>query len=212
MRIGIYGGTFDPPHLGHLILADEARNQLQIDRLLWVLAAHPPHKQQQEVSPLSQRLELIRAAIASEPCFELSTVDIDRAGPHYALDTVRIISAQFPGEEITYIMGGDSLRDLPNWHMPLQLMQACTWIGVMRRPDDDVHLTTLEKCLPGISTKVMFLDTPPARSALELLKAGLFDITSLCQFLIWSCSEVTTGLKKGNLPCLYYLINALLRL
>jgi len=160
MRIGIYGGTFDPPHLGHLILADEARNQLQIDRLLWVLAAHPPHKQQQEVSPLSQRLELIRAAIASEPCFELSTVDIDRAGPHYALDTVRIISAQFPGEEITYIMGGDSLRDLPNWHMPLQLMQACTWIGVMRRPDDDVHLTTLEKCLPGISAKVMFLDAP----------------------------------------------------
>jgi len=160
MRIGIYGGTFDPPHLGHLILADEARNQLKIDRLLWVLAALPPHKQQQGVSPLSQRLELVRAAIASEPCFELSTVDIDRPGPHYALDTVRIISEQFPGEEIINIIGGDSLRDLPNWHMPQQLIRACTWIGVMRRPDDNINLSALEKTLPGISAKALFLDIP----------------------------------------------------
>lgn len=160
MRIGVFGGTFDPPHLGHLILADEALNQLHLDRLLWVIAASPPHKQVQEVSPLVQRLELVQAAISVEPEFELSRVDIDRPGPHFTLDTVKIISQQYPGDEIIYIMGGDSLRDLPNWYKPTELIQACDWIGVMRRPDDEIHLPFLEKTLPGISQKIIFLDTP----------------------------------------------------
>ena len=87
-RIGIFGGTFDPPHLGHLILASEARTQLQLTRLLWVLTSKPPHKLGQPISPLEDRLAMLKLALQDEPHFELSTVDMDRPGPQYTLDTL----------------------------------------------------------------------------------------------------------------------------
>src|SRR5512147_2567788 len=95
-RIGLFGGTFDPPHLGHLILAAEARDQLALTRLLWVLTPTPPHKLHQEITPLEHRLEMIRLAIAGSPEFELSRIEIDRPGPHYTLDTLGLIRAANP--------------------------------------------------------------------------------------------------------------------
>ena len=119
MRIGIFGGTFDPPHLGHLILADEAHAQLELDRLLWVLTPDPPHKLHQSITPLVDRLDMLRATIAGNNAFELSMVDIERAGPHYAVDTLLILGRSYPGDALIYVMGGDSLRDLPTWYRPL---------------------------------------------------------------------------------------------
>jgi nicotinate-nucleotide adenylyltransferase len=160
VRLGIFGGTFDPPHLGHLILAAEARYQLALDRILWVLTPDPPHKLGKYISPLSQRLGLVRAALADAEHIVLSTVDIDRPAPHYALDTVRAIRTSYPSAALFYIMGGDSFRDLPNWHQPLDFLAATDGVGVMRRPGDDIDIAPLEDRLPGLATKTCFLDAP----------------------------------------------------
>jgi nicotinate-nucleotide adenylyltransferase len=158
--IGIFGGTFDPPHLGHLILAAEAYAQLRLDRLLWVLTPDPPHKRGQSITLLKSRQAMIRLAIDHNPQFELSRVDMDRPGPHFALDTVKIIAEQNPGANLIYLMGGDSLRDLPLWHRPADFVAACDAIGVMRRPGDAIDLPFLENKLPGLYDKVRFVEAP----------------------------------------------------
>jgi nicotinate-nucleotide adenylyltransferase len=159
-RIGLFGGTFDPPHLGHLILASEAQTQLELTRLLWILTPDPPHKQEQVITPTEHRLAMVKLAIQDNPNFELSSVELDRPGPHYTLDTIHIISEQNPDAEIVPIIGGDSLRDLPKWHEPKEILYACHWVGVMRRPNDETNLQALERELPGISSKVHYVDAP----------------------------------------------------
>jgi nicotinate-nucleotide adenylyltransferase len=158
--IGIFGGTFDPPHLGHLILAAEARSQFDLEQVLWVVTQLSPLKQDQAITPIQHRLEMVRLALHDAPEFGLSTVDIDRPGPHYSVDTVRILARQNPAAQLTYLMGGDSLRDLPKWHDPLEFVHACHAIGVMRRPGDEVDLPALEQRLPGLTAKVRWMETP----------------------------------------------------
>ncbi len=159
-QIGIFGGTFDPPHLGHLILASEAYSQLKLDRLLWILTPDPPHKQEQVISSVEDRLAMVKLAIEDNPKFELSRVELDRPGPHYTLDTVETIAEEYPEADITPIIGGDSLRDLPTWHKPKELLYASHWVGVMRRPGEEPNLDALERTLPGISSKVHYVDAP----------------------------------------------------
>ena len=158
--LGLFGGTFDPPHLGHLILAAEARARLGLDRLLWVLTPDPPHKQGLPITPLEHRLAMVQLALAGAPEFELSRLELDRPGPHYALDTVRLAQAQFPGSPVIYLMGGDSLHDLPTWHCPAELVAACAALGVMRRPGDALDLPALERVVPGVTAKVRFVEAP----------------------------------------------------
>ena len=158
--LGIFGGTFDPPHVGHLILAAEACSGLGLDRLLWVLTPDPPHKQGRSLTALEHRLAMVQLAIAGNPTFGLSRVDIDRPGPHYALDSVHILAAQNPGGQLAYLIGGDSLQDLPTWHRPADLVAACHILGVVRRPGDSIDLAGLEKIVPGLSAKVHFVEAP----------------------------------------------------
>lgn len=160
MRTGIFGGTFDPPHIGHQILAAEAAAQLGLDRVLWVLTPNPPHKQGLKISDDRVRLKMVRAAAADNPIFEVSTIEFERPGPHYAVDTLAALAQRYPGAELIYLMGGDSLRDLPTWHEPLEFVRRCAGIGVMRRPADTVDLVALEQRLPGISEKVHFVAAP----------------------------------------------------
>jgi nicotinate-nucleotide adenylyltransferase len=160
VRLGIFGGTFDPPHLGHLILAAEAADQLQLERVLWVITPDPPHKLDQHISPLSQRLELLEAALCDKPGFVISRVDIDRPGPQYAADTVAILRGQYPDSQLFYLLGGDSLRDLPMWYGPQRFLDCLDGLGVMRRPEDRLDLEALEKALPGSRSKVHFVQTP----------------------------------------------------
>jgi nicotinate-nucleotide adenylyltransferase len=159
-RVGLFGGTFDPPHLGHTILAAEALEQLGLTRLLWVLTGAPPHKEGQPITNPDERIEMVRRALEAFPEFELSRLEIDRPPPHYAVDTVRLAAEQHPGAEVIYILGGDSLHDLPRWHEPRAFVAACHQIGVMRRPGDSVDLRKLESALPGISGKLGFIDAP----------------------------------------------------
>jgi nicotinate-nucleotide adenylyltransferase len=160
MRIGIFGRTFDPPHVGHLILAEECRTQLSLNLLLWVVTDNPPHKRYVNISPIEQRVDLVKRAIAGNPAFILSRVDIDRPSPHYAIDTVNFLKKEYPGSEMFYLMGGDSLHDLPTWSRPQDFIRVCDAIGVMRRHADHVDLESLEKILPGISRKVKIVEAP----------------------------------------------------
>jgi nicotinate-nucleotide adenylyltransferase len=159
-RIGLFGGTFDPPHLGHLILASEAQSQLELDHLLWILTPAPPHKQEQPITPVEHRLAMVHLAIEDNPAFELSRVELDRPGPHYTVDTIKLVAQQNPDADIVPIIGGDSLHDLPKWHRPQEIVYACHWIGVMRRPDDKANLDELERELPGIRSKIHYVDAP----------------------------------------------------
>ncbi len=160
MRLGIFGGTFDPPHRAHLSLAGEALRQLDLDRVLWVLTSDPPHKRGQSITPVEHRLEMLAAALTGRAQFELSCVDIDRPPPHYAVDTVRILREEYPTAKLIYLLGGDSLRDLPTWHTPTNFVSACDGIAVVRRPDAEINLEDLETFIPGITPKVQFVEAP----------------------------------------------------
>jgi len=159
-RIGVFGGTFDPPHIGHLILAAEACEELRFDRLLWVLTPVPPHKLDQSITALEHRLAMLELAISDEPNFELSRIEIDRPEPHYTVDTMRLLGEEYPSAVLILLIGGDSLRDLPTWHRPADLVSACHEIGVIRRPDDSVDLSAWERQVPGTQAKVRFVDAP----------------------------------------------------
>jgi nicotinate-nucleotide adenylyltransferase len=158
--IGIFGGTFDPPHLGHLILAAEALSQLQLTRVLWVLTPQPPHKPERPITSFPHRLEMLKRTIGTAPGFELSTIEIDRPGPHYTIDTIDLLQARFPSARLVLLIGGDSLRDLPAWNRPDELITAVNALGIMRRPGDEIDLQTLEGSLPGLSAKVRFVNAP----------------------------------------------------
>lgn len=157
-RIGYFGGTFDPPHIGHLILASEAAHQFKLSRLFWVLTPQPPHKQEQAITPLRHRMTMLQSMIANNPVFEFSRLEIDRPGPHYAIDTVRLLAAKEPFADIILLIGGDSLRDLPSWRFSADLIAAVSKIGVMRRPDDFADLSPLEQELPGVAEKIVFIN------------------------------------------------------
>jgi nicotinate-nucleotide adenylyltransferase len=174
-RIGLFGGTFDPPHIGHLILASEAQYQLELTRLLWTLTPEPPHKQDQPITPVEHRLAMVNLAIADNPSFELSRVELDRPGPHYTLDTINLVAEQNPQAEIVPVIGGDSLHDLPTWHRPKDLLYAAHWIGVMRRPGESANLEALERELPGISSKVHYVDAPLLEIASREIRSRIAD-------------------------------------
>ena len=159
-RIGVFGGTFDPPHIGHLILASEAHRQLNLERLLWVLTPVSPFKRADEITSLDHRLAMLQLAITENPAFELSRVEIDALGPYYTSDTIQKLADCYPSAGLILVIGGDSLRDLPRWHRPADLVAACHEIGVMRRPGDSVDLSALEGQVPGTQAKVRFVDAP----------------------------------------------------
>jgi nicotinate-nucleotide adenylyltransferase len=175
-RVGLFGGTFDPPHVGHLILAAEAKSQLELTRLLWTVTPDPPHKQDQTITALEHRLAMVRLAIQADPVFELSEIELNRPGPHYTVDTVKLLAQQNPAAEIVPIIGGDSLNDLPTWHQPKELVYAAHWVGVMRRPGEETDLEALERELPGIRSKIHYVDAPlldiASREIRERVAAG----------------------------------------
>ncbi len=160
MRLGVFSGTFDPPHLGHLLLAEEARWQLQLDRVLWVLTPVSPFKTDQEISPVEQRLMLLERAVALDPAFEVSRVEIDRPAPQYTVDTLRLIKEQYLPDALIYLIGGDAIAELPRWYRPQELVAIVDEIGVMRRPADDLDLSRLLEALPELSEKIRFVDAP----------------------------------------------------
>jgi nicotinate-nucleotide adenylyltransferase len=115
-NIGIFGGTFDPPHVGHLIAAQDACEALSLGRFIFVPAAEPPHKRGRGVSPSSVRLAMLEAAVADNPTFEISTLELERSGPSYTVDTLRALATEFPGATLHLLIGVDQVREFSTWY------------------------------------------------------------------------------------------------
>ena len=160
MKIGVFGGTFDPPHIGHLILAQDAQAQLNLDHVLWVLTPFPPHKKNQKITTIQDRITMIILAVAGNRNFSLSRVEIDRKPPHFAVDTVALLKGKSPEDKFFYLMGADSLNDLPTWHNPTHFVEICHGIGIMMRRGESVRPEELDACIPGLNNKLHFLETP----------------------------------------------------
>jgi len=176
-RIGILGGTFDPPHIGHLILAEYTIEALDLERVLFVPAAQPPHKPDQPRTPIEHRLAMLELAISGNERFSMSMVDVERPGPHYSIDMVQIIQKQYPDAELYFVMGGDSLRDLPRWRRAPEFIHLCKF-AVMRRSDENVRPDMHEAVLPGLAQRVVIIDAPlqgmwiSSTEIVERLKSG----------------------------------------
>jgi nicotinate-nucleotide adenylyltransferase len=158
--IGVFGGTFDPPHIGHCILAEEACDRLGLDRVYWVPAGEPPHKPDWPISPIQDRIAMVESITMKHPCFELSRVDVDRQGPHYAKDTLEVLQTEDPGGRFVYLMGADSLRDLMLWKQPEIFTQRVHAIGIMQRPGIHYDLKTIQEQIPSLSAKLQFFPAP----------------------------------------------------
>ena len=162
--VGIMGGTFDPIHLGHLAVAEEAREVLGLARILFVPAGIPPHKLEGPEAAVADRLAMVELAIAGNPAFELCRVDVDRAGPSYTADTVAILATSLEPAtgtaDLTLIMSAETLEGLPEWHEPERLLARCRVAVVPRIGHVAPDRTWLAARFPGFEGQFDLLDGP----------------------------------------------------
>ena len=138
MRLGVLGGTFDPVHLGHLRLAETAREQMGLDRVVFVPAGLPWRKAGASIAPAGHRLSMLRLATACNPAFEVSDLEVAREGPSYTAETLEALAEAHPGAELFFLLGEDALADLPNWYQPERIRELAT-LAVARRPGEPVE-------------------------------------------------------------------------
>jgi nicotinate-nucleotide adenylyltransferase len=159
VNIGILGGTFDPIHIGHLVVAEEARIRVGFSEVLFVPAGQPWFKPDRNVTPADQRIEMVRRAIADNPHFRLCTLEVERPGPSYTVDTLTTLRKQLGSEaSLFFILGRDNLAELPSWKEPKKLVQLCRLVVAPRLGSED--LKHLETETPGLLDKVIQLDMP----------------------------------------------------
>lgn len=160
MRIGIYGGTFDPIHFGHLLLAESCRDACRLDQVIFVPARVSPHKLDVVMAPIRARLEMLELALAGFPEFRVSRVEVDRQGPSFTVDTLRHFRTELPDDELFLLMGADSVADFPRWREPQQILELATVVVVNRAravPDvsaladlDTTRRPPLSVSMPGV--------------------------------------------------------------
>ena len=131
-KIGIFGGTFDPVHVGHLILAERCREDAGLDEVRFVPSARPPHKDSRAITPFERRCEMLRLAVAGHPAFVVDELEDEREGPSYTADTLEQLRRSEPDAELFLIVGGDCLPDLPGWHEPMRIIDAASLLAVAR--------------------------------------------------------------------------------
>lgn len=182
-RVGYFGGTFDPPHLGHYILAVEALYQLELDALEWILTPAPPHKSDRQITPVEIRLEMLGLILAENPRFAISEVEIGRQPPHYAADTVEIIRASRPDDELIYIIGEDSLRDIPEWYQPQLFISRIDQLAVAPRPGVNTDRTDLDRILPGLAPRLVFLTDVMVEISSSLIRSRIKEGKPFAHFL-----------------------------
>lgn len=159
MNIGILGGTFDPIHNGHLVIAEEARVWLNLSGVIFVPAGQPCLKEDVVVSDAEHRLQMVRLSIEDKPQFKLSTVETDRPDPSYMVDTMAELHKHLEaGDEPFLILGWDSLAELPQWREPSQLITMCHLVAVSRPDFPRPNLKKLEADIPGLSQRVVMMD------------------------------------------------------
>lgn len=163
-RVGVLGGTFDPIHYGHLVIAEEVYHALNLAEMVFVPAGHPPHKPDTLATTTQHRLAMLELAIASNAHFSISRVDLERPGPSYTVDTLRLLRQQW-GEQtaIYFLIGWDSLEDLLIWHDPAGVLAQLTYLVAVRRPgyqEESGYRASLEARLPGIKQRLLVVPAP----------------------------------------------------
>jgi nicotinate-nucleotide adenylyltransferase len=167
-RVGILGGTFDPPHKGHIAIAQAALNELGLTKVIFIPANIPPHKIKQPLAPAQDRLNMLKLAISHNPSFEISTIELDRPGPSYTADTICELHAIYPGDELFLLIGADNVSEIETWHEPERIAAQAT-LAASNRP----HF------VPGgvYADKVVYFEMPPtdisSTEIRERLKVGI---------------------------------------
>lgn len=169
MRLGIFGGTFDPVHLGHLILAEQCREQGRLEQVLFVPAARPPHKPERVLTRFDQRVEMLNLALSGHAAFRIDELERDRAGPSYTYQTLEELHARQPNGELCLILGADSLSELHLWYRPQRIVELATLLVVPRAGAATVDAAVLRERL----------DLPAeTKLTLEMVNAPNIDIAS----------------------------------
>ena len=160
-NIGVLGGTFDPIHNGHLIIAEEARLKLGLERVIFVPAGEPWLKEYRDISPGEDRIAMIKLAIVSNPYFHASSIDLRRAGPTYTVDTLTDLRSEL-GEEanLYFILGLDAVGEILSWRKPEDIIAMCRLVGAKRPEYRAIDLKHLDRNIPGIALRFTILNNP----------------------------------------------------
>lgn len=158
-RIGLLGGTFSPPHVGHLWLGETAVSQLDLDEVWFLPVGSPPHKQHQKNTAVSHRLNMTQLAIQDTPYFVLKRIDVDRPPPHTTVSLLTLLTKQYADTQFWLIIGADSLRDFASWVNPNQLLELCQ-LAVLARPGVTINWDVLETAVPQIKQNISWLNGP----------------------------------------------------
>lgn len=177
MRLGLYGGTFDPIHLGHLILAEQCREAIRLDEVRLIVAGSPPHKPEGRTA-VGHRLEMVRIAIAGHPAFNVSDIEANRPGPHYSVETLDAIRRDHPDDELFFLIGADSLADLPTWREPDRIARLATIVVVNRPGIAEVDPSRLPDFGPG-AYPLAWVSIPPIGIASSDLRRRLVEGRSI---------------------------------
>jgi nicotinate-nucleotide adenylyltransferase len=173
--LGVFGGTFDPIHVAHLAVAEAARDALGLERVVFVPNRHPPHKPDQVVTPAADRLAMVRAAIADNPAFETSTIEIDRDGPSYTSDTLEALRAERlaagASGELALILSAEAIAGLASWHEPARVLALSRLVVAPRDGYPDVAPEAIARLLPGAEARIVMLDGPRIRLSASEIRA-----------------------------------------
>ena len=170
MKLGIFGGTFDPVHLGHVMLAERCREQCELDEVWFVPAASPPHKDDETITPAHKRAEMLEFAVTGCPHLAVSRIEFERKGPSYTVDTLQQLHDEGVDRELFLLIGADSLHDLGSWREPERIASLATIVAVNRGreplPNRDAMTASLGE---SIASRIVHVDIPPVDiSATEL--------------------------------------------
>jgi nicotinate-nucleotide adenylyltransferase len=165
--LGVFGGTFDPIHIAHLAVAEAARDDLGLGRVLFVPAGDPPHKRDRRITPAHHRLAMVEAAIRDAPAFGVSRLEIDRAGPSYTVDTLEALVER----PLALILSADAFRQLPTWHRPERILELATLVVAPRDGSPDADPSFLSAAFPDVAARVTVLDGPRLRLSASELRA-----------------------------------------
>ncbi|MGI8593729.1 MAG: nicotinate-nucleotide adenylyltransferase [Solirubrobacteraceae bacterium] len=172
--MGVLGGTFNPPHLGHMVCAQEAHAQLDLDCVLLVPVAIPPHKELLDDPGAQCRYQLCRAAVAGDERFAVSAVDVGRGGPSYTVDTLAALHVQYPESDLTFIAGGDMARSLPTWREPERVLALATFAVAER---ESVGRADIRDALGGVrgADRLCFFDMPRVDVSSSMIRRRIAD-------------------------------------
>lgn len=181
MRIGIFGGTFDPVHMGHLILAEQCRDQAALDQVWFLPSAHPPHKADRPVTRFEQRCEMLELAVAGHPSFRVERVEKDLPPPSYTAETLAELRRRHPTEQFFLLMGSDGLPDMPGWYEPRRVLESA---GLVVVPRPGVMLWTSERLAKAIgvdvsAVRLRFVACPMIEIASRELRRAISDGMSI---------------------------------